>query len=38
MFGYSCAKSGITPPEICWIGNIVLGLIGFWILKKIHKH
>ncbi|MBO7725028.1 MAG: LptF/LptG family permease [Thermoguttaceae bacterium] len=38
MFGYSCAKSGIAPPEICWIGNIVLGLIGFWILKKIHKH
>ena len=38
MFGYSCAKSGIAPPEICWIGNLVLGLIGFWILKKIHKH
>lgn len=37
MFGYSCAKSGIVPPEICWTGNIVLGLIGFWILKKIHK-
>ncbi|MCR5359114.1 MAG: LptF/LptG family permease [Thermoguttaceae bacterium] len=38
MFGYSCAKSGIAPPEICWIGNLVLGLIGLRLLKKIHKH
>lgn len=38
MFGYSTAKSGLMPPWICWSGNLVLGLIGFWILKKIHKH
>lgn len=38
MLGYSCAKGGWMPPEICWIGNVVLGLIGFWILKKVHKH
>ena len=34
MLGYSCAK-GMDAPEICWIGNVVLGLIGFWILKKV---
>ena len=38
MLGYSCAKEGLAPPEICWIGNIVLGVIGFCILKKIHRH
>ena len=38
MFGLSGAKSGIFNPWVCWIGNVVLGLIGFWILKKIHRH
>ena len=38
MFGYSAAKSGLLPPSICWSANLVLGLIGVWILKKIHRH
>ncbi|MGL6193378.1 MAG: LptF/LptG family permease [Thermoguttaceae bacterium] len=37
-FGLQGAKSGNTPPSLVWIGNICLGIIGFVILKKIHRY
>lgn len=38
MFGVWGAKNGTFIPQSVWFGNIVLGLIGFWLLKKINKH
>lgn len=36
MFGLEGAKSGVVPPIFAWTGNVALGIVGFWFLKKIH--
>jgi lipopolysaccharide export system permease protein len=38
MYGVNSAKSGALPPSFVWIGNICLGVIGYWFLKQIHKN
>lgn len=38
MVGLTGAKSGALPPSFCWCGNIVLAVVGFYLLKKIHRH
>ncbi|MDO4586633.1 MAG: LptF/LptG family permease [Planctomycetia bacterium] len=38
MFGFQGAKAGTLSPMFAWSGNIVLGIIGFWFLNKIHQH
>ena len=38
MFGLEGAKSGTLPPSFCWCGNVVLAIVGFVLLKKVHKH
>ena len=38
MYGVNGAKAGTLPPSFVWIGNICLGLIGYWIVKNIHKN
>ncbi|MDO5579973.1 MAG: LptF/LptG family permease [Planctomycetia bacterium] len=38
MFGVWGAKNGTFSPQFVWFGNIVLGFVGFWLLKKINKH
>ena len=36
--GVNGAKSGTLPPSFVWIGNICLGIIGYWFVKQIHKN
>ncbi len=36
MFGLEGAKSGVVSPVFAWTGNVALGVVGFWFLKKIH--
>ena len=36
MFGLEGAKSGVVPPIFAWTGNVALGFVGCWFLKKIH--
>lgn len=38
MFGLDATKNGVVPPDFIWSGNIFLGLIGFWFLKKVHRY
>jgi len=37
-YGTSCAKNGDLPPYVVWVANICLGLIGYKLLKIIHKN
>ncbi len=34
--GLEGAKSGTLPPVATWLGNVALGIIGIFFLKKIH--
>ena len=36
--GVNGAKSGTLPPSFVWIGNLCLGIIGYWFIKQIHKN
>ena len=36
MFGLEGAKSGAVSPIFAWTGNVALGIVGCWLLKKIH--
>ena len=36
MFGLEGAKSGAVSPIFAWTGNVALGFVGCWFLKKIH--
>ena len=36
--GVNGAKSGTFPPSFVWIGNLCLGIIGYWFIKQIHKN
>ena len=38
MYGVNGAKAGTLPPSFVWIGNICLGMIGYWFVKQIHKN
>jgi lipopolysaccharide export system permease protein len=33
-FGVEQAKSGDLPPCSVWVGNIIFGLVGFWLLRR----
>jgi lipopolysaccharide export system permease protein len=32
--GVDCAKSGDLPPCSVWVGNVIFGLVGFWLLRR----
>ncbi|HMO14071.1 MAG TPA: LptF/LptG family permease [Pirellulaceae bacterium] len=34
MFGVSQAKAGRVPPFTVWMGNIVIMLVGLWLVKR----
>ncbi len=38
MFGVNKAKSGAFPPYSVWIGNVVMFVIGIWLIRKIERH
>jgi lipopolysaccharide export system permease protein len=37
MYGMGRAKVGALPPYSVWSGNLVLGLIGIWLLHQIRR-
>ncbi len=38
MFGMQGAKKGTLPPDAVWIANICTGIVGIWLLRKIHRY
>lgn len=38
MYGVDLAKSGEMPPHCVWIGNVVLGLVGYWLIRKVMRY
>ena len=38
MFGVGQAKSGSMPPYIVWLGNVVMILVGLYLIRDIEKH
>jgi lipopolysaccharide export system permease protein len=32
------AKNGAIPPQTIWLGNIVLALVGAWLLRKVIRY
>jgi lipopolysaccharide export system permease protein len=34
--GLQAAKTGTLPPTATWMGNVALGILGIFLLKKIH--
>jgi len=36
--GINGAKSGTLPPSFVWIGNLCLGIVGYWFIKQVHKN
>ena len=37
-FGLDQAKAGEVPPYTVWAGNLVLALIGVWLLRKVIRN
>jgi len=37
-FGLSQAKNGALPPMCVWSANAVIGLVGLWFLRQIHRY
>ena len=37
-FGLDQAKNGSLPPMCVWTANVVIGLIGLWFLRQIHRY
>ena len=37
-FGLDRAKSGELPPYMVWLGNIVLGLIGIFLYRRMVRY
>jgi lipopolysaccharide export system permease protein len=38
VLGVDQAKTGAMPPCTVWIGNLLLGLIGIWLMRKIIRY
>jgi lipopolysaccharide export system permease protein len=32
------AKEGILPPQVVWLGNIMLAGWGIWLMRGVVKH
>ena len=38
MFGIGQAKSGSMPPYIVWLGNVVMIVVGLFLIRGIERH
>lgn len=38
MYGVDRAKCGALPPYMVWSGNVVLGVIGLWLLQRVKRN
>jgi lipopolysaccharide export system permease protein len=32
------AKDGVLPPYAVWAGNIMLSLVGVWLLRRVNRY
>ena len=32
------AKDGVFPPASVWLGNILLSLVGIWLLRRVNRN
>lgn len=37
MYGVDRAKCGVLPPYSVWLGNLMLGLAGCWLMRKVQR-
>jgi lipopolysaccharide export system permease protein len=37
-YGVDRAKAGEVPPATVWLGNVILGAAGFWIMRKVIRY
>jgi lipopolysaccharide export system permease protein len=37
-FGVDRAKSGDLPPYAVWLGNVILVIVGYWMLRKVMRY
>ncbi len=37
-FGVDRCKDGVMPPYTVWLGNLVLGLAGAWMMRKVIRY
>jgi len=37
-YGVDGAKNGTIPPQSVWAGNVLLGLWGLWVLRKVIRY
>ncbi len=38
MLGVDRAKSGALPPYCVWLGNVILAVVGLWLLRKVVRY
>lgn len=38
MYGVDRAKCGVLPPYSVWLGNVILGLVGCWLMRKVQQN
>ena len=38
MFSVDQAKDGQIPPSSVWLGNIVLGVLGVWMMRRVMRY
>jgi lipopolysaccharide export system permease protein len=36
--GFDRAKNGVWPAYTVWLGDIVLFIIGLWLMRKVYRH
>ena len=36
--GVNMAKEGDLPPYSVWLGNVICGLVGVWLLRSVNRH
>ncbi len=38
MIGLDSAKHGVTPPQIVWLGNALMAVLGAWLLRRAARY
>lgn len=38
IYGGDLAKSGEMPPPFVWLGNVVLVVVGLWLIRKVLRY
>ena len=38
MLALDRAKAGVWPPYVVWLPNIIMLLVGLWLIKKVERY